>query len=304
VQCLGPKGCNPGAVSRRRVVGLLAVLLVTVIPEAVAVSPARAAGDGCQSSGVSTQRLGRVPELAEASGLVASKRYPGVGWVIRDSGHTPSIYSFRMAGDRSVVREIKVLGADNRDWEDITYSVGPDGKGRLWIVESMQSSRDPYIYEVVEPNPHTATTVRLKSRRRFQYPGDRFQNTEASFWYDGHLVLATKSSPTRLYRFDSLAGEGILRPKLIGALEGAPRISVLRPSPDHSALVASSHQTVSVFTGKGKGSDLADFVGKKPASRDRSFPNDNVEAGDYFPAGSCRLLMLSEQKNLYRVGVG
>jgi hypothetical protein len=278
-------------------------VLVTVFPEAVTVSPARAAGGDC-SSGVSTRQLGRVPELAEASGLAASKRYPGVGWVIRDSGHDPSIYSFRMAGDRSVVREIKVLGADNRDWEDITYSVGPDGKGRLWIVESMQSSRDPYIYEVVEPNPHTAETVRLERRHQFQYPGDRFQNTEASFWYDGHLVLATKSSPTRLYRFKSLAGKGILRPQLIGALEGAPRISVLRPSPDHSALVASNHETVWVFTGKGKGSDLADFVGKKPASRDKSFHDDNVEAGDYFPAGSCRLLMLSEKKNVYRLSVG
>ena len=267
-------------------------------------SPARGAGGGCQSSGVSTQRLERAHELSEASGLAASKRYPGTGWVIRDSGHTASIYSFRMVGDRSVVREIKVLGANNRDWEDITYSVGPDGKGRLWIVESMQSSRDPYIYEVVEPNPHTATAVRVKSRRQFQYPGDRFQNTEASFWYDGHLVLATKSSPTRLYRFDSLAGVGVLRPKLIGNLEGAPRISVLRPSPDHSALVASSHQTVWVFTGEGKGSKLADFVGKKPASRDLAFRDDNVEAGDYFPVGSCRLLMLSEKKNVYRVGVG
>jgi hypothetical protein len=140
--------------------------------------------------------------------------------------------------------------------------------------------------------------------RRFQYPGDRFQNTEASFWYDGHLVLATKSSPTRLYRFDLLAAGGTLRPKLIGELEGAPRISVLRPAPDHSALVASNHQTVWVFNGKGKGSDLADFVGKKPASRRMAFENDNVEAGDYFPAGSCRPLMLPEKKNVYRVEVG
>ena len=266
-------------------------------------SSARAAS-GCASLGVSGERLGSEAEgPSEASGLAASKRFRGVGWVIRDSGHSASIYSFRMVGNRSVVREVQVLGAANRDWEDITYSVGPDGKGRLWIIESMQSSRDPYIYEVVEPNPYTATTVQVQSRRRFQYPGDPFQNTEASFWYDGQLVLATKSSPTRLYRFDSLAGEGVLRPKLVGQLDGAPRISVLRPSPDHSALVAANHQTVSVFTGNGKGSELGDFVGKKPAVRHLAFHNDNVEAGDYFPAGSCRLLMLSERKNVYRVGV-
>jgi hypothetical protein len=277
-------------------------MLIAVLPEVVAPVPAAAS---CHSTGVRSQKLGRLGEdVAEASGLAASKRHRGVGWVIRDSGHSPSIYSFRIVGGRSVVREIKVLGADNRDWEDITYSVGPDGKGRLWIVESMQSHRDPYIYEVVEPNPHTAKTVRVKSRRKFQYPGVGFHNTEASFWYDGHLVLATKSSPTKLYRFDSLAGGRTLRPRYVGALNGAPRISVLRPTPDQSALVASNHQTVWVFNGKGRNSALGDFVGKNPASRKMAFPGDNVEAGDFFPAGSCALLMLSEKKNAYRVNAG
>ena len=302
----GTKGRNSDfwTLPGRGLVGLVAVLLVAVVPDAATVSPAAAGGAGCKAPGVRIQRLGRLGEgLAEASGLAASRKYPGVGWVIRDSGHTPSIYSIRIVGGRSVVREVKVLGADNRDWEDVTYSVGPDGRGRLWIVESMQSHRDPFIYEIVEPNP-LAKTVRVKSRHRYRYPGADFQNTEASFWYDGHLVLATKSSPTKLYRFDSLKGSGTHQPQYVGALEGAPRISVLRPAPDHSALIASSHQTLWVFEGDGKGSRLADFVGNRPATRKISFPNDNVEAGDYFPSGSCSLVMLSEKKNAYRVFAG
>ena len=79
---------------------------------------------------------------------------------------------------------------------------------------------------------------------------------------------------------------------------------MLRPAPDHSALVASSHQTLWVFDGDGKGSRLTDFVGNRPASRKITFPDDNVEAGDYFPAGSCSLVMLSEKKNAYRVFAG
>jgi hypothetical protein len=242
--------------------------------------------------------------MGEASGLAASWQRHGVGWMIRDSGRPASLYSLRIVGGRPVVREVKVLGADNTDWEDVTYSVGPDGRGRLWIVESMQARRDPYIYEVIEPDPDRATTVRLHRRKRFRYPGERFQNTEASFWYRGQLVLATKSSPTRLYRFRTLAGRGTLKPEYVGILKGAPRISVLRPSPDHSALVASNHETVSVFTGTGRGSRLEDFVGKGPAYRKKLFGGDNVEAGDYFPTGSCHMVMLSESRRVYRVLAG
>ena len=75
-------------------------------------------------------------------------------------------------------------------------------------------------------------------------------------------------------------------------------------APDHSALVASDHETVSVFSGKGRGSHLGDFVGKPPAYSRRTFEGDNVEAGDYFPTGSCDVLMLSESRKVWRVLAG
>jgi hypothetical protein len=282
----------------------LAGILLLGIP------PAEAAGRdhgrvNCGPPSTRTERLAPLARgMGEASGLVASWQRPGVGWMIRDSGRPASLYSLRIAAGRPVVREVRVLGADNTDWEDITYSIGADGRGRLWIVESMQSRRDPYIYEVIEPDPDRATVVKLHSRKRFRYPGKRFQNTEASFWYRGRLVLATKSAPTRLYRFRTLDGPGIHKPEYLGALEGAPRISVLRPAPDHSALVASDHETVSVFTGKGRGSRLEDFVGKGPAYSRTVFKGDNVEAGDFFPTGSCHVVMLSESRTVYRVLAG
>jgi hypothetical protein len=267
--------------------------------------PATAKRINCGPPSTRTQRLGGLTHgLSEASGMVASWQRHGVGWMIRDSGRPASIYSFRIVNGRPVVREVKVLGAENTDWEDITYSLGPDGRGRLWIIESMQTHRDPYIYEVIEPDPDQATTVPLQRRIRFKYPGDGYQNTEASFWFEEHLVLATKSNPTKLYRFDSLAGDGTHWPRYVGALYGAPRISVLRPSPDHSALVASDHETVSVFTGKGPGSHLEDLVDKGPAYSKTVFRGDNVEAGDYFPTGSCDVVMLSESRQVYKVFAG
>ncbi len=265
-------------------------------------SPAAAKRINCGPPSTRTQRLGALTKgLSEASGLVASWQKRGVGWFIRDSGRPASLYSLQIKNGRPIVREVRVLGAENTDWEDISYSVGKDGRGRLWIIESMQKWRDPYIYEVVEPDPYKAATVRLHMRHRFKYPGRAYQNTEASFWYDQKLVLATKSNPTHLFRFDALTGQGTHWPKYIGDLHGAPRISVLRPSPDHSALVASNHDTVSVFAGRGVGSPLEAFVGKGPAYQKPVFWGDNVEAGDYFPTGSCDVVMLSESRKVYRV---
>ena len=285
---------------RRGLVPLGAVLLLS--PLLTAPVTARV---NCGPPSTRTQRLGPLARgMGEASGMVASWQKRGIGWMIRDSGRPASLYSFRIANGHPVVREIKVLGADNTDWEDITYSVGRDGRGRLWIVESMQAERDPYIYEVIEPDPYKATTVRLHMRHRFKYPEKGYQNTEASFWFEQHLILATKSNPTRLYRFEALTGKGTHWPTYVGVLYGAPRISVLRPAPDHSALVASDHDTISVYLGKGPGSHLGDFVGKGPAYSKTTFRGDNVEAGDYFPTGSCDVVLLSESRKVYKVFAG
>jgi hypothetical protein len=287
---------------RRGLVPLASVLLLS----SLLASPVSAGGRiNCGPPSTRTQRLTPLAKgMSEASGMVASWQRKGVGWMIRDSGRPASLYSFRIVNGTPVVREVKVLGADNTDWEDLTYSVGKDGRGRLWIIESMQKHRDPYIYELIEPDPDKAGVVWLHMRHRFKYPGAGYQNTEASFWFDQKLVLATKSNPTRLYRFDALTGRGTHWPKYIGVLNGAPRISVLRPSPDHSALVASDHETISVFLGKGQGSPLESFAGQWPAYRRTAFWGDNVEAGDYFPTGSCDVVMLSESRKVYKVFAG
>lgn len=61
---------------------------------------------------------------------------------------------------------------------------------------------------------------------------------------------------------------------------------------------------LSVYTGKGVGRPLEAFVGRGPAYRKMTFRGDNVEAGDYFPTGSCDVVMLSEQRHVYKVFAG
>ena len=95
---------------------------MTVATLPLVAAPAHAATTACP--GVDGSVFGGYPlpsGSGEASGLVASSRYPGWGWMIRDSGHPPDLYAVRFPAALAphLMRAIRVLGAANVDWEDI-----------------------------------------------------------------------------------------------------------------------------------------------------------------------------------------
>src|SRR5690554_2695558 len=69
------------------------------------------------ATGPSAQ-IGRIdhPPIRESSGLVASRRQPGVFWTHNDSGNPPAIYAIDRTG--KLLGEWRI-GAINHDWEDI-----------------------------------------------------------------------------------------------------------------------------------------------------------------------------------------
>ncbi|HMP98643.1 MAG TPA: hypothetical protein PKC24_02605 [Cyclobacteriaceae bacterium] len=98
--------------------------------------------------------LGRVPAaLNEASGLVASRRYPGLLWTHNDSGDNARLFLIREDG--SLVATVYINHIINRDWEDITaYYDQKLGKYFLYIAE-IGDNRALYdfkfIYRIEEP---------------------------------------------------------------------------------------------------------------------------------------------------------
>jgi hypothetical protein len=251
---------------------------------------------------VRVQEQAQLPAgTGEASGAVASQRFPGLGWFIRDSGNPASLYAFRFdAAGTPRVWEVAVTGATNRDWEDLTYSIGSDGRARLYIIESGQGGGDTSVYEVPEPDPgqdHTAPAVRY----RYRYP-DGPANTESAFMAPGnHLALVTKTTPGRIYRFDSWSAGGVNKPRFIGVLADADRVSVVRLSPDRRTMVAASHTTAWIYEGLSPATPIRSVVGKQPSRITGVDVGDNVEAGDWFPSGSCHLLLLAESRNTYQL---
>src|SRR5215218_10421539 len=125
--------------------------------------PSTSGGGGARDPGVEVQ-----PEAFPAgggSGIVASKKYPGVLWAIRDRGGQDrpgrpqnALYAYKVTGGRVG----KVAGAaafkavpmpvPARDWEDI----GRDSQGNLWIADIGNNEcdrTDTALLKVREPDP-------------------------------------------------------------------------------------------------------------------------------------------------------
>ena len=240
------------------------------------------------------------PGTGEASGAVASQRYRGIGWFIRDSGNPASLYRFRYDGSGpSQVREVPVTGAHNRDWEDLVYWKRPDGTAKLFIPESGQGGGDTSIYEVPEPAPDQPVTAPAV-RYRYRYP-DGPANTESAFMVGDHLALVTKTTPGRIYRFDALSAGRVNVPTYMGILAGADRVSMVRLSPDYRTIVAVTHERAYIYEGLSPLTPIRSVVGRKPSRITSVDVGDNVEAGDWFPPDGCDLLLLAESRNAYQL---
>jgi len=298
--------CGPGRSTRRpgpypwrrkrRLAAALALALCGSVPVKGA--------NGCGATMTQAQKTveGLPHESGEASGMATSVRYPGVAWMIRDSGHPASLYALRLGADGTATsREIPVSGATNRDWEDVVRTAGPDGRDRLWVVESGQGGGGRTIYEIPEPDPEAATSAQAVARYPYAYP-DRNSNTEAAFAWEDDLVLVSKNFPARVYRFsDPLVAGRTNKPVYVGQLSDSNGISVARPSPDGRWIATSTHDTVFLYRNSSAPGTLEGFTNREPFHVLVAAPEDNVEAGDFFPAGECQLVLLSETRNTYRL---
>lgn len=176
-------------------------------------------GPPCQPAG----RLGH-PALREVSGIVRSRRHPGIYWVHNDSGNPAELHAVRPDG--SLVRTFRLKVA-NVDWEDIAI----DDQGHLYIGDiGNNDERLPIrvIYRLDEPdpsrNPTEPLTVPLATYYRFPR-GQRF-DAEGLFVEQGRAILVAKrrdGQEAELYRVPLEPPAPLLRPALpepIGSLPG------------------------------------------------------------------------------------
>ncbi len=141
-------------------------------------------------------------ELSESSGVAFSRTSPGVLWTHNDSGDGPTVYALDAAGE--LLGEVRVEGANNRDWEDI--AVGPCPAGScLYLADTGDNDGkrdDVDLYRVPEPDPRSVASAAAE-RYRIRYPeGPR--DAEALFVLpSGQPFVITKGrrEPVELFRY-------------------------------------------------------------------------------------------------------
>jgi hypothetical protein len=150
--------------------------------------------------------------IDESSGIIASRRNPGLYWTHNDSGDLPLIFAFDRTGRSRGVWSVS--GADAYDWEDIAYGPGPEPDRHYLYIgdigDNKYSREEIVIYRFLEPlvemddarpdrnNPHQtdpAEAIRLK------YP-DGPHDAEALMVHPltAEVYIVTKETSSGVYK--------------------------------------------------------------------------------------------------------
>ncbi|HSK37799.1 MAG TPA: hypothetical protein VLA80_13795, partial [Actinomycetota bacterium] len=222
--------------------------------------PTSGAAEG-RDPGVEVQQ--RAFAAGGGSGIVASKRYPGVLWAIRDRGGQDrpgrpqnALYAYKVA-DGSVG---EVAGAafkaipmpvPARDWEDI----GRDSDGNLWIADIGNNEcdrTDTALLKVREPDPAADGPAELVATYRYRFPdppsGCAGRNAEALFLVDDVPFLIEKAEQSTVYRFPRLDPDGAVTLEKVGVLAGeVANLSGADLSTDRRRLAVDTHTMLYVY---------------------------------------------------------
>jgi len=271
---------------------------------------------------------GRLPALgvklpaSEASGLIASKHYPGMYYWLRDGGSSKpgrprdAIWGMRISsgGMPEPVRgadlfpSYPVAGAKNLDWEDLTV----DDAGALWIGQlGANNCKDQQrLLRVAEPDPNGAGPLEVVASYDLRFPdnakpGCRTYNSEAMVWLDGHFYVFAKTSGTPVYRVDLPAGtSGQATVTRIGKIgHNVDNISAVGISDDRSRLMVLDHERLWVFTTDPArtGDDFMKDAFKRKYSGTATFeaPGGASVEGGSFVRDSHDIAFVAEDGNLY-----
>jgi hypothetical protein len=198
-------------------------------------------------------QVGRIahPSIAEASGIVASRKHPGVFWTHNDRGNAPILYAISAEGES--IAEFRI-GAKNEDWEDIAA----DDQGRIYIGQIGNNDANKTLAKVFiidEPDPATSGAGRGRARVAVQrtvelkYPEKPF-DAESLFVHQGYGYLIsklTKKQAAGLYRFPlEESTEPIVLEKL-GELPIRSPVTGADLSPDGQRLAVLSMEGLDIF---------------------------------------------------------
>jgi hypothetical protein len=244
--------------------------LVLLIPAFVTESPAQ------NPAKAESRRTGafRDRRVDESSGVVASRRHPGLLWTLNDSGGDPVLFLTDTTG--AALGVYSVGGASNIDWEALGR--GPCGKAECLVIgdtgDNGERRRSVTLYRMPEPDTGAAASRRSRPPAEsltLQYP-DRPHDVEALYVEpDGGIVLITKGRTGGVVRFrvpPEAWGTGrVATPTLLDQLQIPASLMTGRVVTD--AAISSDARSVAVRTYRDVYFFLRDAAGHLRADPDR-----------------------------------
>jgi hypothetical protein len=153
-------------------------------------------------------------QLTEASGLAASRQFPGRLYHINDSGETGKFYITGMDGKDT--RAVRVDGFEPEDTEAL--SLGPcPGNGTisclyLGDIGDNDAKRKSIEIVVVDEVRNFSQTVKPRARLKLLYP-DRPHDAESmAVLPNGDIYILTKEYPAQLFKANPKVVEQTLTP--------------------------------------------------------------------------------------------
>jgi hypothetical protein len=140
--------------------------------------------------------------LNEASGVVASRRFPGRLYHINDSGDDGKFYVTGMDGKE--VRTIRVAGPDPEDTEALGFGPCP-GNARtscLYIgdIGDNDNRRKAIEVLVIEEEDNFSEIVKPRTRLKMSYPDGPHDAESMAVDAAGDIFILTKEQPARLFK--------------------------------------------------------------------------------------------------------
>lgn len=220
---------------------------------AILIAPGAAQAEGIGPVPLEPSGRFDVREIPEASGIVRSRRHPGIFWVHNDSGNPPLLFAVR--ADGRVVRRFR-LAIPNLDWEDIAI----DDRGHLYLGDIGNNTgllRVRTIYRLDEPDPMSPDPGDREkpwpATKVVPYalpPSNRF-DAEGLFYDRGDVVVVAKYRDGREADLFAVAidpGTGVSKPRPIGRLPGfVEPVTGADLSEDGTLLAACSYAVTRVY---------------------------------------------------------
>ncbi|GAB3358020.1 SdiA-regulated/phytase-like domain-containing protein [Lysobacter tyrosinilyticus] len=164
-------------------------------------------------------------QLAEISGLAASRRHRNVLWLHDDGGNPPRLFAVNPDGDR--LATVRIEGVTKTDWEDMAaFRLG--GRDYLLIADTGDNGglrRTLQLHAIEEPAQLENARLRPAWSIAFRWPdGARDCEAVAVDERAGQILLFSKKrQPPEVFSLPLRAQSGVQTAQLIGTLAGVPQ---------------------------------------------------------------------------------